>query len=307
LAIAYTETKYGAITAPAGEADARGALIPPGIRVTIHTEALAAGGVTPTLLGFPSGRAVALGDWINGEAAAGTTDHAMGFTQFTPAAWVGYAPQGTAVLGHVPDPYSPEDAMTMTGLKVAHDVSAEGGDLLKGLSHYNNLAEAQEIVRIASLTAFTAGNPLACTNPALTQGYGAVSATFEIRNFRGSAYYHSGADLACPLEGTPVLSLTDGVVHLHPMESDGYGNVVSIETGRFFVRYCHLDSFAVKDGQVIHAGEVVGAMGNTGASHGAHLHFEVDDGGDSYTRSINPFFLLDRTKISVGAVDGQTW
>ena len=306
LAIAYIETTYGRHTAPRADlAGPLGDTIPADVRGHIHDDRLGVGAATPQMLALPADRAIQLGDWVNPAAAAGTGEHAMGFTQFTPTTWRGYAAQGASVLGHEPDPYDPTDAMTMTGLKVFADVRAEGGDLLMGLSHYNNLAEARQILEIANYVAFTAGNPLLCDQPALTQGYGPVDYIFEPR-VGNAPHFHTGADLACA-EGTQVVSLTDGIAHVHPMSRDGYGNVVSIETGRFFIRYCHLDLIAVKEGAVVRAGDVIGLEGNTGASRGAHLHFEVDEGADSYLNSVNPFSLLDKTKITNSASQGITW
>lgn len=43
---------------------------------------------------------------------------------------------------------------------------------------------------------------------------------------------------------------------------------------KYTVRYAHLNSISVKVGQSLKQGEKIGVMGNTGASHGAHLHID---------------------------------
>lgn len=56
----------------------------------------------------------------------------------------------------------------------------------------------------------------------------------------------------------------------------GYGNYVMIEhRDRLVTVYAHLEKVQVKEGQKVAKGTVLGFMGNTGNSFGAHLHFEV--------------------------------
>jgi murein DD-endopeptidase MepM/ murein hydrolase activator NlpD len=56
----------------------------------------------------------------------------------------------------------------------------------------------------------------------------------------------------------------------------GYGQVVIIDHGRdYSTVYAHMSSTQVKEGTVVGAGTVIGAVGNTGTTTGYHLHFEV--------------------------------
>ena len=58
--------------------------------------------------------------------------------------------------------------------------------------------------------------------------------------------------------------------------SDNWGKVVVIDHGHGLVtRYAHLDSYSVRKGDQVDAGEVIGAVGATGVVSGPHLHFEV--------------------------------
>ena len=64
-----------------------------------------------------------------------------------------------------------------------------------------------------------------------------------------------------------------------------YGNCVKIKHKEgYYTLYAHLDTVLVKEKQKIKKGTILGYMGNTGKSFGAHLHFEVWKGN---TR-INP-------------------
>ena len=62
--------------------------------------------------------------------------------------------------------------------------------------------------------------------------------------------------------------------------SGSYGNLVVLDHGfGISTRYGHLSRIGVRVGQTVRAGELIGAVGSTGVSTGAHLHFEVIVGG----------------------------
>lgn len=92
--------------------------------------------------------------------------------------------------------------------------------------------------------------------------------------------FHRGTDLAASC-GTPVFAATGGVV-VEAQPYGTYGNWILIDHGSgVSTGYAHLESGGtfVSAGQTVTAGQLIGAVGSTGASTGCHLHFEVRLGG----------------------------
>lgn len=88
---------------------------------------------------------------------------------------------------------------------------------------------------------------------------------------------HGGIDIAAKT-GTPVVAADSGVVSIAGRRADSasYGVFVRLHHGtRYRTIYAHLSKVAVKAGQTVKEGQVIGYVGNTGRSYGAHLHFEV--------------------------------
>jgi murein DD-endopeptidase MepM/ murein hydrolase activator NlpD len=115
-----------------------------------------------------------------------------------------------------------------------------------------------------------------------TQRFGPCSFWFE-PPYGSYAHFHTGIDMSGP-EGLPVLAADDGVVILAGGTYVngalvGYGNyVVVAHTGGLTTLYGHLLRVAVREGDRITQGQVLGSEGSTGNSTGAHLHFELRQG-----------------------------
>ncbi len=112
---------------------------------------------------------------------------------------------------------------------------------------------------------------------------------------RGSwSRYHTGQDFGAPT-GTPIYAAASGVV-LSPTAGGWAGTNVVIQHGNGgSTLYAHMSRKAVKKGQTVKAGQLIGYVGNTGRSFGSHLHFEYYKPGvtpgDVYSAS-NPMAFL---------------
>ena len=88
---------------------------------------------------------------------------------------------------------------------------------------------------------------------------------------------HAGIDISAG-EGTPIRAAASGTVSLmQPTSgSGGYGNYTCISHGgSISTCYAHQSRFGTSSGASVSQGQVIGYVGNTGHSFGAHLHFEV--------------------------------
>lgn len=94
-------------------------------------------------------------------------------------------------------------------------------------------------------------------------------------------YYHNGIDIAAP-QGQPIKSILGGkVLVARQQKYTGNGGIVIIDHGRFKSVYLHMSAFDVKEGDTIKRGQLIGKVGNTGRSFGAHLHFGIYPNGIS--------------------------
>jgi murein DD-endopeptidase MepM/ murein hydrolase activator NlpD len=103
-------------------------------------------------------------------------------------------------------------------------------------------------------------------------------------------HMHAGLDIAAP-EGTPMRAAANGrVVLMQPTgASGGYGNYTCIQhTGSLTSCYAHQVRFGTSVGANVKQGQVIGYVGNTGHSFGAHLHFEARINGTP----VNPMNYL---------------
>jgi len=90
-------------------------------------------------------------------------------------------------------------------------------------------------------------------------------------------HIHAGIDVAAP-GGTPIRAAANGKVVLlqGTGASGGYGNYTCVQhTGSLSSCYAHQSRFGTTSGARVRQGQVIGYVGNTGNSFGAHLHFEA--------------------------------
>ena len=85
--------------------------------------------------------------------------------------------------------------------------------------------------------------------------------------------FHKGLDISNRI-GTPIVAPADGTITLAAPDG-AYGNGIEVTHGGGIVtKFAHLQRFAVKPGQWVKRGEVIGYIGMTGRTTGPHLHYE---------------------------------
>lgn len=149
------------------------------------------------------------------------------------------------------------------------------------LFEINGCQRAPRVVFVPGVN-WTPGRPIVPVAGALA-GYPlrsvatvALNYGWQIHPNTGKVFFNSGLDLlAAP--GTPVLAVSAGTVAFAG-EQGSYGNLVVVnhQRGRQS-RYAHLQSVAVRTGQTVNQGNLLGTVGSTGNPTGSksHLHFEV--------------------------------
>jgi murein DD-endopeptidase MepM/ murein hydrolase activator NlpD len=128
--------------------------------------------------------------------------------------------------------------------------------------------------------------------PSLWPVQGSISSSFGEREdpFNGEGAFHKGVDISATY-GTPIRAAADGVVESAAMEN-GYGRQVLIDHGHGLkTLYAHMSGFTVTQGQSVIRGQVIGYVGSSGRSTGAHLHYEVQIHGTP----VNPHKYLRTT------------
>ncbi len=132
---------------------------------------------------------------------------------------------------------------------------------------------------------------LAAATPSIWPALGWVTGWFGNRSdpFTGEAGFHQGIDISLD-KGQPVYATADGVVEAASYTGD-YGNLIILQHDfGLTTRYGHLSRYAVKLGQEVTRGQVIGYVGATGRATGAHLHYEILANG----KLLNPLQLLTR-------------
>lgn len=136
-------------------------------------------------------------------------------------------------------------------------------------------------------------------------GDGIMRSSFGVRRhpILGYSKMHTGVDWAAPL-GTPIYAAGSGTVERVGWES-GYGKYVRIRHANGYeTAYGHMTAFArsTQAGARVRQGQVIGFVGSTGMSTGAHLHFEVLVNG----RFVDPMRIrLPRGRVLENAVLSQ--
>lgn len=129
---------------------------------------------------------------------------------------------------------------------------------------------------------------------------GSITSTYGPRAvFGGQMHYGIDIGKNGRTGDVPIVAVQEGTV-VQSYYSSSYGNVVLIAhqvDGRLITTlYAHMENREVSSGQRVSKGQRIGLMGNTGQSFGAHLHFEVHEGGWNAAKSnaVDPFRYIPR-------------
>lgn len=115
-----------------------------------------------------------------------------------------------------------------------------------------------------------------------TDGFG-----YRVSTFAGMSSYHRGIDWGTPVGTSVVASCGGTVTQAGWLGTYGYCVFISHPDGRE-TRYAHLSKVLVSKGQYVSQGQKIALSGNTGASSGPHLHFEIRINGNA----VNPLKYL---------------
>ena len=187
-------------------------------------------------------------------------------TQLQAQSLTSLAGEVSSLYGLKPDPVFQDDdpasaslqqfyALRMTAMTGAASVGIGMGDMRD--------ASTKDWLRLAQA-------------PTLWPVQGRVTGSFgeRIDPFSGEGAFHRGVDIADNV-GTRIIAPADGVIRFAEIVQ-GYGRTVLIDHGNgISTLYGHMSGYAVTPGELVHRGDTVGYVGQSGRSTGPHLHFEV--------------------------------
>lgn len=149
----------------------------------------------------------------------------------------------------------------------------EGGDISKDELELTSLPEETHL-ELSSFYSF----------PVTSENFYGISTKYS--------FVHKGIDYRAKT-GSDVFTIHDGVVSLVDYEGGGYGKYIIVKHDNGVESlYAHLSKVTVKVGDSVNTGTVIGQIGLTGRTTGAHLHFELRANG----RQINPSKIIPEVK-----------
>jgi murein DD-endopeptidase MepM/ murein hydrolase activator NlpD len=185
----------------------------------------------------------------------------------------------SSLYGLKPDPAFQDDdpasaslqqfyALRMTAMSGAASVGISMGEL--------HDASTRDWIRLAAA-------------PTLWPVQGRITGSFgeRIDPFSGEGAFHRGVDISGEV-GTRIIAPADGIVRFSS-QMNGYGRTVMVDHGNgISTLYGHMSGFAVSPGQLVHRGDTLGYVGQSGRSTGPHLHYEVR----IFNTPVNPYKYL---------------
>ena len=226
------------------------------------------------LKGGLKGGAIAIGGGLVGDAIKGHSPKGGARSRIGNAAK--YAATGAGIGAMIP-------GLDATGIPelVGGVLGGLGGLIFGGASD----GFSANVSTTSSLSMYSgSSSPMAPANPtaamSATSTSAMVSAGFAAKNLNvwsGANNQHNGIDTPMPLN-TPVQAQYAGTVMASNLSKD-YGLVIQVDHGDGYSSiYAHLNQKAVRPGQKVKIGQVIGKSGATGNANGPHLHFEIRRG-----------------------------
>jgi len=171
------------------------------------------------------------------------------------------------------DKYKTFEKFNSTDLLI--DISKKTDQMIKKLSIQSKSFD--NLIKLAK----DHNNKIQCIpaiEPVSKKDYSRISSGF---GYRIDPHYkirkmHTGTDFAAP-RGTPVYATGNGkVIKAENKSRGGYGKNIVIDHGYGYkTQYAHLNRLAIRLGQTVKRGELIGYVGSTGKSTSPHLHYEV--------------------------------
>ena len=193
-----------------------------------------------------------------------------------------------------------EDTGSASRSGVTRPSAAQGGqggplvqpkveELNSMVQNMQNAAKSREESLKHLRDALVERNARLAATPSIWPTSGEVTSRFGWRNspWGWGSDWHPGIDIASDY-GTPISATANGYVSFSGWYG-GYGKMIKIDHGNGIETvYAHNDENSVGVGEYVKKGEVIGYMGNTGASTGPHVHYEVRVNGTA----VNPANFL---------------
>nr|WP_312276904.1 M23 family metallopeptidase [Moraxella sp. CTOTU46711] len=178
------------------------------------------------------------------------------------------------------DYYLPSDAVN-AAIKNLSQQTQQKEDRLASLAQKLS-TQPTTIINMSAMGSY-AGNGMLALRPITSSARMSSGFGYRIHPVTGKSQFHKGMDFAAPI-GTPIYATGNGVVTFSGWGT-GYGRYVEVDHGNGTVtRYAHTSANYVNVGDTVYANQQIAAVGNTGRSTGAHLHYEVRQNG----QAINP-------------------
>ena len=211
---------------------------------------------------------------------------------------VGLCIAGFAVIGANPamaeDVETAAEAIEQPAPVQTKDDAALGGDeSFKELFAKWEALDGGKEEDVAPLAAVSVPSGMPLRNANLTSGYG-----MRVHPVLRKRRAHKGVDLAAPT-GTPIYATADGIVS-KAQRFSSYGLYVSVEHGgQLQTRFAHMSKIAVKSGDTVRKGDIIGYVGSTGRSTGPHLHYEVRIA----QKAVNPIPYMTESSVRIASAE----